>query len=47
MYNNIAYAVVNEDDGVGGGRASRYESDVDWASAAGASVTGAGGDADT
>jgi hypothetical protein len=41
------YAVVNEDDGVGSGLVSRYESDIDWASAAGGSVTGAGDDEET
>ena len=53
MYSSIAYAVVKEEEGLGGGRFSMYESDVDGTSAAGtsasasASATGTGEDAET
>lgn len=48
MYSSIAYAVVNEDDGLGSGWVSIYESDVNWAAGAGGtSVVGAGEDAET
>lgn len=48
MYSNIAYAVVNEDDGLGSGWVSIYESDVNWAAGAGGiSVAGEGEDAET
>ena len=48
MYSSIAYAVVNEDDGLGGAWVSIYESDVSWAAGAGGmSVAGAGEDAET
>jgi hypothetical protein len=47
LYRSIAYAVVKEDDGLGGGLVSMYESDVDCASAVGVSAIGAGEDAET
>ena len=48
MYSSIAYAVVNEDDGLGSGWVSIYESDVNWATGAGGmSVAGTGEDAET
>jgi hypothetical protein len=48
LYSSIAYAVVNEDDGLGSGWVSIYESDVNWAAGAGGmSVAGAGEDAET
>jgi hypothetical protein len=43
LYSSIAYAVVNDDDGLGTGWVSIYESDVNWAAGSGGtSVAGAG-----
>lgn len=47
MYSSIAYAVVNEDDGLGSGCVSINESDVNWAGSGGVSVAGIGEDAET